>query len=151
MLLIDHPLLPLNVLKHVLVLRYADIVGEHTRVLLIKLIYAWQPAGRFIMVIETFKKFADVVEYEVILKYRHDVGLLVIDDVVHHLHVVKVLACHVLGQVVLHYIPDLVGHMDGAGLCRRPGQMVRRAQHTVLLLRQVCFTFIISSKKLFGH
>ena len=151
MLLIDHPLLSFDVLEHVLILRYAHIVGEHSGVLLIELVDARQPARRFIMVVETFKKFADVVQYEVILKYRHDVGLLVIDNVVHDFYVVKVLARHVLRQVVLHDVPDLVRHVDRAGLCRRPGQMMRRAQHTVLLLRQVSFTFIISGEELFGH
>lgn len=89
-LLIDQPLLALNVTEHVFRLWQANEVWKHLRVLLVKLAELGEAdLALSFPGVKPFQEFVDIVEDEVVLENAHHVRLLVIDQVIDHFHVFK--------------------------------------------------------------
>ena len=93
-LVIDHFLLSLDVSKHVRAFWQRDEVWEYLRVLVVKLAKPGQPDQGLLPGITSLKEFIDIVVNKVVFENTHDVGLFVVDEVVHDFDVV-VFALHV--------------------------------------------------------
>lgn len=81
-------LLPFYILKHVLVLRYVDIIRKHFGVLIIKFNDSRHSFDSFINGIWSFKKFTDVVKDQEIFEQRHYIRAFVVDNVVDNLDII---------------------------------------------------------------
>ena len=88
LLFILQPLLPLYIFEHVLVLWQDNIVRKYLRVFLIKLKHPGKSLNRFKFRIESFEKFTDIIEDEIIFEYRHDMSVFIVDYVIYDLHIV---------------------------------------------------------------
>ena len=90
MLTIEVGLLLLNVAEHVATLRQHDIVRKDLAVLLVEVNDARKTARALAMHVEALEELAHVVVDKVVLKYGHNMCVLVVDDVIHNLNVVVV-------------------------------------------------------------
>jgi len=89
-LLINQPLLSLDVSEHVFAFGQADKVGEDLRVLLVKLAQLGQAHLAFCLaLVRALQELVDVVEDEVVLEDTDHVGLLVVDQVVDDFEIFK--------------------------------------------------------------
>ena len=102
-LLINESLLPLNVLKHVFALRQHEVVGEHFRVLFVKLHDFGQTLLGFLESVPTFQELTHIVVDQVIFEDGNEACRFIIDDVIDDLSVIVLSRGHVFGVQALRY------------------------------------------------
>ena len=89
-LFIDKPLLSLNISEHILALRQRYKVREHLRILVIKVTELRESDNSLLILdVESLQELINVVEDEIVFEYADNVSLLIVDQVIDHLQILK--------------------------------------------------------------
>ena len=94
-LLINEPLLPFDVLEHVLVLGQHEVVREHLGVLLIEFKHLGQSGFHLWLSVSALQEFAHIIIYQVVFEDRYKTRGFIIDYVIDDFSIVVLSGGHV--------------------------------------------------------